>query len=90
MKVEIFIGEKTVEKLYALEKIRHTPIEHIIERIIASAMKNDEKTWQEVENKEPSIPNISQEEKELYSSEEVSDNLEAKCKQHKERHNNLY
>ena len=43
MKIEVVLGKKTTEKLHALQSIRHTPIEYLVELILASAMKNDEK-----------------------------------------------
>jgi len=90
MKIEISIGKKTVEKLLSLQNIRHTPIEHLVERIIASAMKNNEQFWQEQENSKPSIPNIRHEEKEFYTSDESFDHIKALGKQEKERSKNLY
>lgn len=90
MKIEILVGEKTAEKLCGLEKIRHTPIEHLAERIVASAMKNDEKSWQELESNEPPIPNIKREEKSSYTIDEVSNHMEARAEQHRQRRENLY
>ena len=42
MKIEVNLGKKTTEKLNVLKSIRHTPIENLVELILASAMKNDE------------------------------------------------
>jgi hypothetical protein len=89
-KIEIFLGKKTVEKLYALKNIRHTPIEHIAESIVASAMQKDEKYWQELENSSPQIQNIKDEQKESYTSDEVFNHIKALGEQHKQRHKNLY
>ncbi len=90
MKIEVVLGKKSTEKLHALQSIRHTPIENQVELILASAMKNDEPYWQELENSKPAIPHIKNEQKEYYSSDEVTSHIEALSKQHKERIKNLY
>ncbi len=89
-KIEILLGKRTVEKLHALQNIRHTPIEHIVENIIASAMKKDEGYWQESEKSSPQIPNIKNEQKESYIGDEVFDHIKAVGKQLKERNEKLY
>jgi hypothetical protein len=89
-KIEISLGKRTVEKLHALQNIRHTPIEHIAESIIASAMQKDEKYWQELEKSSPQIPNIRDEQKESYTSDEVFDHIKAVGEQLKERNKKLY
>ena len=89
-KIEIFIGDKTVEKLNELESIRNTPKEHLVENIVASAIKNDAKVWHELESSEPPIPHIKREEKELYTGEEVSSRMKARSEQHRQRRENLY
>ena len=76
-KIEILLGKKTTEKLQSLQNIRHTPIENLVENIIASAMQKDEKDWQELENSKPSIPNIKNEKKEFYTGDEVQSHIEA-------------
>ena len=43
MKIEILLGKKTAEKLQSLQNIRHTPIENLVESILASAMQKNEK-----------------------------------------------
>lgn len=90
MKIEVVLGKKTTEKLQALESIRHTPIEHLAELILASAMKNDESTWQKLENSKPPVAHIRDKEKEFYSSDEVSKHIKTLGKQEKERVKNLY
>ena len=90
MKIEILLGKKTAEKLQSLQNIRHTPIENLVESILASAMQKDEKYWHELENMKPVIPNIRNEEKEFYTSDEVDSHIEAWGEQHKERIKNLY
>ena len=90
IKIEILLGKKTAKKLHSLQKIRHTPIENLVESILASAMRKDEKYWQELETSKPSIPNIKHEKKEFYSSDEVFKHLKALSKQEKERNKNLY
>ncbi len=90
MKIEISIGEKTVEKLLSIQNIRQTPIENLAEKIVASAMKNDEQFWQEQENNGPLIPNIKHEEKESYTGEESFNHIKALGEQAKERIKNLY
>jgi hypothetical protein len=77
MKIEVAIGKKTTEKLLALQSIRHTPIEHLVELILASAMKNDEEYWQNVENSKPSLPHLKNDQKEYYSVDEVSRHIKA-------------
>ena len=72
MKVEILLGKKTVKKLQSLQNIRHTPIENLVETILASAMQKDEKYWHELENNKIPIPHINDEKKELYTSDEVN------------------
>ncbi len=89
-KIEIALGKRTVEKLHALQNIRHTPIEHIAENIIASAMQKNEKYWQELEKNLPKIPNMKNEQKEFYSGDEVFDHIKAVGKQLKERNEKLY
>ena len=90
MKIEVVLGKKTTEKLHALQSIRHTPIEYLVELILASAMKNDEKYWQNLENSKPSIPHIKNEQKEYYSGDEVTSHIKALSEQEKERIKNLY
>ncbi len=90
IKIEILLGKKTAEKLQSLQNIRHTPIENLVESILASAMQKNEKYWHELENKKPVIPNIKNEEKEFYTSDEVDSHIEAWGEQHKERIKNLY
>jgi hypothetical protein len=90
LKIEILLGKKTTEKLQSLQNIRHTPIENLIEGILASAMQKDEKYWQELENSKPSIPNIRNEKKEFYTGDEIHSHIEALSEQHKERIKNLY
>ncbi len=53
-------------------------------------MKNDESTWQELENSKPPVAHIRDKEKEFYSSDEVSKHIKALGKQEKERVKNLY
>lgn len=90
MEIEISIGEKTAKKLLSLQNIRHTPIEHLVEHIIASAMKNDEQLWQEEENNKTPIPNIKHKKKQSYTSDESLNHLKALQEQEKERIKNLY
>jgi len=90
MKIEILLGEKTIEKLLSLQNIRHTPIENLVENILSSAMKKDEKYWQELENSKVPIPNIRNEKKEFYTGDEVHSHIEALSEQHKERIENLF
>lgn len=90
MKIEVVLGKKTTEKLQALQSIRHTPIENLVENILASAMKNDESYWQELENSKPSIPHIKNEQKEYYSGDEVTSYIKALSEQERERIKNLY
>lgn len=90
MKIEVLLGKKTVEKLHALQNIRQTPIENMVELIIASAMQKDEKYWQELETSKPSITNIRNEKKECYTDDEVRSHIEALDEQQKERFKNLY
>ncbi len=90
LKIEIFIGDKTVEKINELESIRNTPKEHLVENIVASAIKNDTKGLYELESSELPIPHIKREEKELYTSEEVSNRMKARAEQHRQRRENLY
>ena len=89
-KVEISLGQQTIEKLHSIQNIRHTPIEHLVELIIASAMKNDEKHWQSLEKDKTPIANIKTENKEYYSVDEVSSHITALTEQEEERLNNLY
>ena len=89
-KIEILLGKKTADKLQSLQNIRHTPIENLVESILASAMQKDEQYWHELENSKPSIPNIIKEDKEYYSSDEVSNHIEALGEQQKERFKSLY
>ncbi len=89
-KIGVLLGEKTVEKLLGLQKIRNTPIEHLAESILASAMRDDEESWREFENGKPPIPNIKREEKESYTGDEVSAHIEALGEQWEERQKNLY
>ena len=88
--IEIQVGENTLEKLNAIKTLRETPIEHIAENILALAMKNDEQHWRNHEKSKPEIANIRHEEKDSYSSDEVSKHLKALSAQHKERAENLY
>ncbi len=90
IKIEILLGKKTAEKLQSLQNIRHTPIENLVENILTSALKKDEKYWHELENSKPSIPNIKNEKKEFYSGDEVHSHIEALKEQYKERIKNLY
>jgi hypothetical protein len=90
MKIEVVLGKKTTEKLQSLQSIRHTPIENLVESILASAMKNDEPYWQELENSKPSIPHIKNEQKEYYSGDEVTSHIKALSEQERERIKNLY
>ena len=90
MKIEILIGKKTAQKLQSLQNIRHTPIEHLVELILASAMKDDEKNWRKLEKSKALIPNIKSEKKKRYTGDEVFDHLKALGKQEKERSKNLY
>jgi len=90
MKIEILIGEKTAKKLQSLQKIRHTPIEHLVELILASAMKDNEKYWQKLEKSKAPIPNLIRKNKKVYEGDEVFDHLKALGKQEKERSKNLY
>lgn len=90
MKIEILLGKKTAEKLQSLQNIRHTPIENLVESILASAMQKDEKYWHELENRKPVIPNIRNEEKEFHTGDEVHNHMKALEIQHKERIKNLY
>jgi hypothetical protein len=90
LKIEILLGKQTAEKLHALQNIRHTPIENLVECIVASAMQKDETYWQELENSKTAIPNIRDEKKEGYTSDEVRSHIEAWGEQHKERIDNLY
>ena len=90
MKIEVVLGKKTTEKLQALQSIRHTPIENLVENILASAMKNDESYWQELENSKASIPHIKNEQKEYYSGDEVTSYIKALSEQERERIKNLY
>lgn len=90
MKIEILLGKKTAEKLQSLQNIRHTPIENLVESILASAMQKDEKYWRELENSIPPIPHINDEKKESYTSDEVHSHIEAWSEQHTERIKNLY
>ncbi len=90
MKIEILIGEKTAKKLQSLQKIRHTPIEHLVELILASAMKDNEKYWQKLEKSKAPIPNLIRKKKKVYEGDEVFDHLKALGKQEKERPKNLY
>lgn len=89
-KVEISLGQQTIEKLHSIQNIRHTPIEHLVELIIASAMKNDEKHWQELEKGKMLITNIKTENKEYYTADEVTRHINALSEQEEERLNNLY
>ena len=89
-KVEISLGQQTIEKLHSIQNIRHTPIEYLVELIIASAMKNDEKHWQSLEKDKTPIANIKTENKEYYSVDEVSSHITALTEQEEERLNNLY
>ena len=89
-KVEISLGQQTIEKLHSIQNIRHTPIEHLVELIIASAMKNDEKHWQELEKSKMPITNIKTENKEYYTADEVTRHINALSEQEEERLNNLY
>ena len=57
------MAKKTDEKLRSLQNIRHTPIENLVESIVASAMQKDEKYWHKLENSKHSIPNIRNEKK---------------------------
>ncbi len=90
MKIEILIGKKTAQKLQSLQNIRHTPIEHLVELILASAMKDDDKNWRKLEKSKTSIPNIKSKKKKYYTSDEVSNHLDALGKQTEERFENLY
>ncbi len=90
MKIEILLGKKTVEKLQSLQNIRHTPIENLVENILASAMKKDEQHWNELENSKLSIPNIKHEKKEFYTGDEVDSHMKASREQYMERVKNLY
>lgn len=89
-KIEILLGKETVNKLHSLQSIRHTPIEHLVELIVASAMKNDEEHWQALEKDKTPIVNIKTESKESYSMDEVTRHLTALDEQEAERLNNLY
>ncbi len=89
-KIEIGLGKETVNKLHSLQSIRDTPIEHLVELIVASAMKNDEKHWQALEKGKTPIANSKTENKEYYSMDEVTGHLTALDEQEAERLNNLY
>lgn len=90
MKNEILLGKKTIEKLQSLQNIRHTPIENLVENILASAMQKDEEYWHKLENSKTSITNIKNEKKEFYTGDEVHSHIEVLSEQHKERIKNLY
>lgn len=90
IKIEILLGKKTAKKLHSLQKIRQTPIENLVENILASAMRKDEKYWQALEESKQAIPNLKHEKKEFYSSDEVFNHLKALGKQEEERSKNLY
>ena len=89
-KIEIALGKETVNKLHSLQSIRHTPIEHLVELIVASTMKNDEKHWQVQEKEKTPIANSQTESKEYYSMDEITSHIEALAEQEEERLNNLY
>lgn len=89
-KIEIALGKETVNKLHSLQNIRHTPIEHLVELIVASAMQNDEKHWQAQEKDKTPIANIKTENKEYYSQDEVFSHLKALAEQETERLKNLF
>ncbi len=89
-KIEICLGKNTAKKLHALHKIRHTPIEHLVELILASSMQNDEQYWRELENSKLPIANLKNQKNDYYSSDEVTDHIEALSKQERERIKNLY
>lgn len=90
MKIEIFIGDKTVEKLNELESIRNTPKEHLVENIVASAMRDNAEVWRDEESGASPTPHIEREEKEFYTSEEVSNRMKARAEQHRQRRAYLY
>jgi len=89
-KIEILLGNETVEKLQLLHEIRHTPIEHLVEVIIASAMRDQEKHWQKAEEEKLVIPKSKTENKTYYSVDEVASHIKALSEQQAERLNNLY
>ena len=89
-KIEILLGQETVNKLHSLQNIRHTPIEHLVERIVVSAMQNDEKHWQAQEKDKTPTANIKTENIEYYSQGEVFSHLKALAEQEAERLNNLF
>jgi len=89
-KIEILLGKETVNKLQSLQSIRDTPIEHLVELIVSSAMQNDEKHWQGQEKGKTPIANSKTENKEYYSMDEVTRHLTALDEQDAERQNNLY
>ena len=80
-KIEILLGKETVSKLHSLQNIRDTPIEHLVELIVASAMKNDEKHWQALEKDKSPIANSKTESKEYSSVNEVSIYIKALTEQ---------
>ena len=88
--IEITLGKETIDKLRSIQSIRHTPVEHLVELIVASAMQNDEKRWQALEKDKTPIANIKTESKEYYSVGEVSNHIQALTEQEDERLNNLY
>ena len=88
--IEISLGKETINKLRSIQSIRHTPIEHLVELIVASAMHNDEKHWQALEKEKTPIANSKTENKASYSMDEVTRHLTALDEQEAERLNNLY
>ncbi len=90
IKIEILMGKKTAKKLQSLQNIRHTPVEYLVELILASAMKDNEKDWRKLEKSKAPIPNIKSQKKKYYTSDEVSNHLDALKKQTEERFENLY
>jgi len=88
--IEISLGKETTNKLHAIQSIRDTPVEHLVELIVASAMQNDEERWQALEKNKTPIANIKTESKEYYSGDEVFRHIDALTEQEAERQNNLY
>ncbi len=87
--IDISIGEKSIQKLNELHQIRGTSVEHIIEHIVAKALKEDATVWQGIEEQKP-IRKTRRGDKANFSSDRLDELFEDMATEVQEAMDNLY